>query len=83
MDTITKFTLDLLTTDSVSVVTEKQIEIDGKIYTLETSRRAYVNSPLGRTNIIADLPEEYMTAIFALWGDIPTIEDPPMPEEIN
>lgn len=83
METNSKITLDLLTTDSVCVITEIEVEINGKIYNLENSRQAYVNSPLGRTNIIADLPEEYMTAIFALWGDTPTIEDPPMPEEIN
>lgn len=83
MDTITIITLDLLTTDSVSVITELQAIINDKLYTLEKKRQAYVNSPLGRTAIIADLPEEYMTAIFALWGDTPTIKDPPKPEEIN
>lgn len=83
METNKIITLDLLTTDSVSVITELQTKIDDKIYTLDTLRQAYVNSPLGRTAIIADLPEEYMTAIFALWGDTPTIKDPPKSEEIN
>lgn len=83
MDTNIIITLDLLTTDSVSVITELQAIVNNKLYTLEKKRKAYVNSPLGRAAIIADLPEEYMTAIFALWGDTPTIEDPPKPEEIN
>lgn len=83
METTTVITLDLLNINSVSVISELQTELNGKVYTLEKNRRTYVNSPLGRAAVIADLPDEYMAAIFALWGDAATIEDPPKPEEIN
>ena len=37
---------------------------------------AYVNSPTGRKQLSEILPEEYVTAVLALWGETPTVSDP-------
>jgi hypothetical protein len=71
-----KITLDMLTRDSVSVKTEKFIEIDGVEYQVgEPHRRAYVNSLSGRAAVATELPEAQAKAIMAVWGETPTIQD--------
>lgn len=67
---ITKITLDMLTETSVSVKTQKYIEDGGVEYAVgEPHRRAYVNSERGRAEIAAELPEPYLSAVLAVWGD--------------
>jgi hypothetical protein len=76
---IEKITLDTLTQDSVSVKKQQYITVDGKEYFIgETWRRAYVNSTNGRTQVQAEVPEPYRSAIFAVWGDTPTVADNPV-----
>ena len=64
-------TVDNLTTESVSVKTQRVlIEDDG----IETalglpSRKAYTNSNDGRTELAAEVPEPYFSAILAVWGE--------------
>lgn len=69
-----KYTLDMLTQDSVSVKTQKYVEVEGAEYPIgEPHRRAYVNSEAGRAAVEAELPEAQQNAIFAVWGDAPTV----------
>lgn len=71
---ITKMTLDMLTDKSVSVRTQTYIEHGGVEYAVgEPHRRAYVNSERGRAEIAAELPEPYLSAVLAVWGEAPTI----------
>lgn len=66
--------LDELNQNSVSVVTRKYIEEDGtKYFVGDIHRRAYVNSEGGRQEISKELAEPYLSAVMAVWGDIPTI----------
>jgi len=85
---IEKITLDMLTKDSVSVKTEKFIEIEGVEYQIgEPHRKAYVNSLSGRAAVVAELPEAQANAIMAVWGDTPTVADPvgesPVEEDVG
>lgn len=69
-----KYTLDMLTQDSVSVKIQKYVEVEGMEYPIgEPWRRAYVNSEAGRAQVEAELPEAQKSAIFAVWGDTPTV----------
>ena len=71
-----KITLDMLTETGVSVKTQKYIEDGGVEYAVgEPHRRAYVNSERGRTEIAAELPEPYLSAVMAVWGEAPTVFD--------
>lgn len=71
---ITKISLDMLTESSVSVRTQKYITDEGVEYAVgEPHRCAYVNSERGRAEIAAELPEPYLSAVLAVWGDAPTV----------
>lgn len=64
-------TVDNLTTESVSVKTQRVlIEDDG----IETalglpSRKAYTNSNDGRTELAVEVQEPYFSAIISVWGN--------------
>lgn len=73
---ITETIIDMLTKDSVSVITKQYIEIDGVPYLLSKLRKAYDNSPVGREMIEDELSETDSQAIFSKWGDIATVESP-------
>lgn len=78
--TITKeITLDLLNSNSVSVKTVEKAKVNLVERTIGTYRKAYVNSPIGRQQIIDDLSEQYANAVLAVWGDEPTVTDPAAP----
>lgn len=66
----TKYTIDDLTIDSVSVKTQRYYE---QFPLGEPHRKAYVNSVLGRQELQAEVPEAQVNAVFAVWGDTPTI----------
>ena len=75
-DTIEKITLDMLTENSVSVKTQRYVVVDGQEYPIgEPHRRAYVNSVRGRQAVQNEVPEPHRSAIFALWGENPTVDD--------
>ncbi len=77
MDIKEKFTLDMLTDDSVSVKREKYIELDGEIVPVGgVIRNAYMNSEIGRELLKDILPDEYYNAVIAVWGDSPKYTDP-------
>lgn len=72
-----KKTIDMLTEDSVSILTQKFIEIDGEqVQVGNNHRRAYVNSKAGRTDLAASEPEDIVVPIMVRWGESPTVEDP-------
>lgn len=70
------YTLEQLTADSVNVLIVSSAKVNGKMYELERTRMCYCNSPIGREQIVNDLPEQYANAVFAVWGDTPTLSDP-------
>lgn len=71
---IEKYTLDMLTQDSVSVKKQTYIEYMGQQYPIgEPWRRAYANSEKGRQQIVDELPQAQVNAIMAVWGDTPTM----------
>lgn len=71
------YTLEQLTADSVNVLSVSKAKVNGKEYELERSRICYANSPIGRQQIVGALPEHYADAVLAVWGDTPTLSDPP------
>ena len=64
-------TIDNLTTESVSVKTQRVlIEDNGKKTALGLpSRKAYANSNDGRAELKAEVQEPYFSAIIAVWGE--------------
>ena len=73
---IEKTYIDVLTSDSVSVRKQKFVDVDGTEYPIgEPWRRAYVNSAAGRAALEAEVPEPYRAAIFAVWGNEPTVSE--------
>lgn len=75
------YMLERLTENSVNILIITTIELNGKTYEIERSRTCYGNSTMGRTQVSEQLPEQYVRAIFEIWGDNPTIEDPTPPQE--
>jgi len=84
-DIIEKISLDMLTPNSVSIKKQQHVEINGVEYPIgDPWRRAYVNSSSGRQQVQDEVPEPYRSAIFAVWGDTPTVADPvEVPEAEN
>lgn len=71
-----KITLDLLTRDGVSVKKQQYTTIDGIEYPVgQPHRKAYVNSYHGRQEVQNELPTAQANAIFAIWGDTPTVDE--------
>lgn len=69
---IEKFTLDMLNENSVSIKTERFIEIDGVMTRVgDTIRNAYMNTVKEREQLKNLLPEKYYDAIISVWGDTP------------
>lgn len=75
MEIKTEFVLDMLTSDSVSVLQKKYFEFDDKRYYTDNVRNAYLNSEQGRAELEALLPNEFYTAVVAVWGDNPTVSE--------
>lgn len=70
-------TVDMLTSQSVSILTQKFIELDGiKTQVGNNNRCAYVNSEPGRQSLQENEPSEVVSAVFAIWGNEPNVEDP-------
>ena len=77
-----KKTVDMLTTDSVSTLTQNYIEFNGvQTQVGQNHRCAYVNSETCRNALQSTEPEEVVTAVFAIWGDTPTVSEPKEVEE--
>lgn len=73
---IEKITLDMLNENSVSVRKQRYIEQDDTQYAInQPHRKAYINSIRGRAEVENELPIEQQNAIFAIWGDVPTMTE--------
>ena len=83
----TEYTLDMLTESSVCVCCKTFITLEeGGIPQVvgKPVRSSYANTPLGRQEVLRDLPENFAEGILAVWGDEPVLEDPsPAPEAIE
>lgn len=63
-----KITLDMLTKDSVSVLRQKFIEINGEdVQVGENVRNAYTNCESDREILKNQLSQEYYNAVMAVW----------------
>ena len=63
-----RITLDMLTKDSVSVLRQKFVVIDGtEMQVGYNVRNAYMNCENGREILKAELSEEYYNAVMAVW----------------
>lgn len=72
---IEKYTIDMLTIDSVSIKKQLYTDYMGQQYPIgEPWRRSYTNDNQGRQQILDELPEMQVNSILAIWGDSPTIE---------
>lgn len=70
MEITEKITLDMLTKDSVSVLRQKFISLNGTdVQVGENVRNAYMNCEEDRKILREQLSEEYYNAIIAVWGD--------------
>lgn len=77
MDISVKKTVDMLTTESVSILTQQFVDIDGiPTQAGQNHRAAYVNSEDGRKELQENEPVEVVNSVFAIWGDTPTIVYP-------
>lgn len=64
-----KITLDMLTKDSVSVLRQKFVVIDGtEMQVGENIRNAYTNCENDKKILKEQLSEDYYNAIMAVWG---------------
>ena len=70
MDIKTRISLDVLNEYSVTVKTQKYMELEGEELNVgELHARAYANSESGRAELAEEVPEPYLSAVLAVWGD--------------
>ena len=75
--TVTKI-ISLCSLTPIRVVVEKirQITQDGVVYTEEApTRRVYYNAPYDRTLMSEELPQPYLAAVQAVFGETPLLTD--------
>ena len=74
MDIKTRISLDVLNENSVTVKTQRYTVMDGEEVNIgEIRARAYPNSERGRAELAEEVPEPYLSAVLAVWGDEPTV----------
>ena len=81
-----KYTVEVLNTQQVRIVLEEIIRDGDKAYKSDELPMvvSYVNSPKGRENFQgSDFPENIKNAVFAMWGDEPTVEEPKILERLE
>ena len=70
MEITEKITLDMLTKDSVSVLRQKFISLNGEnVQVGENVRNAYMNCEEDRKILREQLSEEYYNAVIAVWSN--------------
>ena len=71
-----KISIDTLTMDGVNTKKQYYVINGGVEYVAgNIVGKMYRNSEQGRAAVITDLPEQYATAIMAVWGDTPTVTE--------
>lgn len=74
MEITKKVTVDMLTSESVSILTQQFVEIDGVLTQVgKNHRKAYVNTESGRKAIELEQDDSTVQAVFAIWGDTPIV----------
>ena len=79
IETYDIYVLDMLTKDSVSIITKTMTNMNNtEVQVGNNIRRAFVNSAQDRQAISEYLPEPYLSSVMQVWGDTPTviIEEP-------
>lgn len=75
---ITKqYEIELLNKDSVNINIHSYAEVDGETYLIKKEGKSYSNSTIGRKRLSQEIPEDFLNTIMTLWGETPTIDDPP------
>lgn len=70
-----KLSIELLTNDSVTVKLQRFFVDGGKEYPIgKPESRGYYNSVIGRQEV-EELPDAQKTAVFAIWGNEPTVDE--------
>lgn len=77
METTTKYTLDALTPESVSIL--KQVFDANTAQPIHSERRAYINTPSERNILKSEIPDEVYSDLIRVWGDTPALDDYVMP----
>lgn len=76
MDITIKKTVDMLTNNSVSILTQKFVLIgDVETKVGDDHRCAYINSESGRKDLVSNEPNDVINAVMSIWGDNPTCEN--------
>lgn len=84
MEITEKITIDMLTTDSVSILKQTFINYDGKLQQVgDNVRNAYMNSISGRAELATVLDEPYLSSVMSVWGETPTVEEPVTETEVK
>ena len=74
MEIKTTYYIDRLTANSVSIGKQEFLVNGGNTQKLgEMHRKAYFNSESGRAELKKEIPEQYASAVLAIWGDKPTV----------
>ena len=74
MEIKTRISLDVLNEYSVTVKTQQYMELEGEELNVgELHARAYANNERGRAELAEEVPEPYLSAVFAVWGKEPTV----------
>ncbi len=69
-----KITLDMLNSESVSVVRQQYLNYNGTEMPVgENKRNSYLNTDEDREILRTSLPENIYNAIIAVWGNQPTV----------
>lgn len=80
MEITEKIFVTALTHNSVSILRQQFVDVDGETLKVGSDWRcAYMNSPLDRERLQSEVPDPYYSSILAVWGDQPTVEDPVTP----
>jgi len=68
--------VDMLTEESVSIITQKYMQYEGETVQVgEKHRKGYSNSAAGRTELAKTEPKEVVEAVMAIWGNPRTVTD--------
>ena len=69
--------IKVLVEDGVIISTQKYIEIDGILNQVgDETNESYGNWASDRERLIENEPEDIVCSVFAIWGDVPTVEEP-------
>ena len=76
MEEKTSIVIDYLDKDMVWIKKQKYAVVENEENSIGNPWRvAYDNSVNGRISVEKEVEEPYKTAIFALWGDSPTVQE--------